>query len=461
MANYQDYMVENPGYDTGEDPFEYFSKPWKRRLPFGLPGEFPQMGLDMGNQVPFGGALGGGISSYPAQGAGGDSNTVMQLLPTVLRVLAQQTMGNQGSSQTPSTAVFPMNEGMAPPPSSNFMAAPYQPTQPPYEPAAMTSGYVPGESLGAGYEMIGFPGEYGTYGSPTTTPTSNPLSGLPLGMVGSSLADMFGGNPAMKFMAGNLGNALTQIGSPLASVGAANIPWSEAGSMIQAAAPTVGGTLGAVSNLGSYFPINTMLGEAGYDRIPGWGGYAQSIIGAIPLIGPIISGMLGGIWGSDHPPMEDYAARANLGNIQSMGPQRVEQMRSAGLTEEQIAQWAIDNGMEYIGGWGQRNAAGMGGPSASNVVTNPSGLIPMDLTDKAVIQGLYTPGEREFLDQWMTAMAGQGQGPQSYGNYGGLGTDWSPSWSAIQGLGFGETGPAQYSPLSSMGIDTGPYMMAG
>ncbi len=99
-----------------EDPYLYHKFPWMYRNPweggqFGEGGSFPSIGLDMGG-VPFGGALTGGMYSYPSQSQQLQSQSpqipVESLAKMGIKGYQALTKGGQKSS-----AVFPVEEGLA------------------------------------------------------------------------------------------------------------------------------------------------------------------------------------------------------------------------------------------------------------------------------------------------------------------------------------------------------------
>ncbi len=99
-----------------EDPFLFQKFPWMYRNPweggqFGEGGSFPSIGLDMGG-VPFGGALTGGMYSYPSQSQQLQSQSPQIPIESLAKmgVKGYQALTKGGSQ---SSAVFPADEGMA------------------------------------------------------------------------------------------------------------------------------------------------------------------------------------------------------------------------------------------------------------------------------------------------------------------------------------------------------------
>jgi hypothetical protein len=136
------------------------------------------------------------------------------------------------------------------------------------------------------------------------------LLGSLFGSAGGLAQSLGGGNPALDRMIGTAGGL---AGNLLTNTGV----FSPASQAIDSSIGNMG--------LSSANWVNSFMDPG--QNIGGAGGILQSIIGNIPLIGPVISGFIGGIFGDDYKPVSDEQ-NAKMGNIEKGGVDRLNDFKT-------------------------------------------------------------------------------------------------------------------------------------
>ncbi len=287
----QTYSGEPP------DPFEWFSKPWRKRYPYEQ-GIFPSMGLDFPS-IPFGEALTGGESGfYPGQGQGSDggTNALLSALIKMLPNLAQTGMKElMPSTPQNAKAVFPVDEGMA-----ELYASP---TYQQYQTIADT--VPPGMGTTPGWTMPSLTGSGGNIsqtnavfpvdeGLPELSGGGLGLGNIPIGSILSTLLNQTKyGNPATNFMASSLGGLAQQAFLPTAVQTATGLfsPAAQAATTGMEALGT-----GATGITGFLNPIAPMMAGQ-QDWSNPYSGYLQGLDAFAPVLGTVLGGFYKGLTG--------------------------------------------------------------------------------------------------------------------------------------------------------------------
>ena len=293
----QEEMLQQVYTGESTDPFEYYTKPWRKRYPYDQ-NMFPSIGLDMGG-VPFGGALTGGESPfYLGQGQGDETNILATLAAQMLPKLAQAGMGQLMPTQqtTPNArAVFNVDEGMA-----NLL----QPTM--FNANAELYGTEP-------WMTESYPSNFhnSIYDIPSAKAIFNVDEGMPNlpsggggGGIGGLLNNNLGGlggtvGGMIPGLFGYKNPALNQIGGTLGGLGGAALGGTGifGGAMGETLGNLINPSTGGAANVGGMpgLSLLTNPGAGMSDFSNPYSGYLSSI----PMIGQVLGGFLEGILGKE------------------------------------------------------------------------------------------------------------------------------------------------------------------
>jgi hypothetical protein len=224
-----------------------------------------------------------------------------------------------------------------------------------------------------------------------------------------------------------------------------------AGSVAGAATPAVAGALGSLSpSLASSLGLGTTaaVGELG-GALGGTGAGLGAGLGTLGGAGlalsfpamaltNILTGLIGELGGGEHPSKGEYQQSAALRQIEGSSRGLLSKMRAAGLSDDQIVDFAKKNNLNYMlvnmpSDPSLSHKVGDVAWSDANLISQNPEMFNYTGAWNPTIQGVYTPSQRAILDQIATNAAFGV--PTSWAGFEGSLGGWNPSWDLYKDYG--------------------------